>query len=93
VLRAQEIRRLRAERRSINEIHAQLASSSRVRPANLSSPATADAPPEPHEVGYPCTRWEVVQLRAGLVLLVDLAGGAAVRSLAAQLYRHCAAVE
>ncbi|MEY4549390.1 MAG: hypothetical protein RL685_5585 [Pseudomonadota bacterium] len=99
LLRAQLIRQLRAERRSLHEIREQLITSSREQlAASLPRPlptaalpvSTAALPVPSAEPAYPFTRWEVVQLSAGLALLVNPAQGPAVRRLAEQLYRQCA---
>jgi DNA-binding transcriptional MerR regulator len=106
LLRAQLIRQLRGERRSLREIRERLITSSleqlaarlprplptavlTVPPAALPVPTVAPPVP-PAEPAYPFTRWEVVQLSAGLALLVNPAQGPAVRRLAEQLYRQCA---
>lgn len=94
LLRAQVIRQLRAERRAHAEIHERLCTSSREQlAASLRQPVTVEAPPGAalSEPAYPFTSWEVVPLAAGLALLVNPARGPAVRQLADQLYRQCAA--
>ena len=45
-------------------------------------------PPSPPEPSYPFTSWEVVQLAAGLVLLVDSRRGPSVRRLANEIYKY-----
>ncbi|MEY2935428.1 MAG: hypothetical protein RL033_6177, partial [Pseudomonadota bacterium] len=99
LLRAQLIRQLRGERRSLREIRERLITSSLEQLAarlprpmpTAALPVPTVAPPVPTAApAYPFTSWEVVQLSAGLALLVNPAQGPAVRRLAEQLYRQFA---
>jgi DNA-binding transcriptional MerR regulator len=102
LLRAKAIHGLRLERRSLRQIQERLSTSSReqigaglARPLTLEArPVTLEARPGPApEPAYPFTSWQVVQLSAGLALLVNPARGPAVRQLAEQLYRQCAELQ
>jgi DNA-binding transcriptional MerR regulator len=93
LLRAKVIRHLRVQRTGFREIRSMLQSLSEEQlAATLPRPAVPDAvPAPPPEPSYPSASWELVQLNAGLFMLVNPRRGPVVRQIADQIYRHYAA--
>jgi DNA-binding transcriptional MerR regulator len=94
VLRAKVTRGLRGQGLSLPAIRARLEglAEDQLRalvPASPSvAPAAEGARPPPPEPRYPAVSWEVVTLMDGLVLLVNPGRGAAIRRVAADIYRY-----
>jgi DNA-binding transcriptional MerR regulator len=94
VLRTKVTRQLRAQGTSLPAIRARLESLTEdqlraLLPPAPSGPPSADgvpAPPPPP--AYPAESWDVVALMDGLVLLVNPKRGAALRRIAADIYKY-----
>jgi DNA-binding transcriptional MerR regulator len=93
LIRAQVIRQLRGVGASLPEIKKRLTGLSEQAVRALLTPEASAAYPggvplSPPEPSYPFTSWEVVQLTAGLVLMVDAQRGPSVRRLASEIYKY-----
>jgi len=94
VLRAKFSRELRNQGMSLPAIRARLEGLAEdqlralVPPATPATPSADGVPPPPPEPSYPAVSWEVVGLMDGLVLLVNPSRGAALRRIAADIYRY-----
>jgi len=96
LLRARVIAQLRSKGTALRDIRAQLARlgdeqmSAMLRGARQVSEAQGPAPEAPPAPTYPSVTWEVIELMAGLVLLVNPAKGPVMRRIAEEIHRHYA---
>lgn len=93
LLRARAVRHLRREKVSVPMIRARLGGLDERGLLALVPPAprvvSADGVPAPPPApSYPCTRWELVTLLDGLVLMVDPQRGPALQRIADDIFRH-----